>query len=95
MSPAPLVRPDVRLETEPMAPVSCESCGVTVEARKASWEQTSIQWDGVGDACFEKQISERPRGVEGTLFMGCGALRASIAAAIDRGDLTVVPEPEE
>ncbi|GAA1226322.1 hypothetical protein GCM10009676_05360 [Prauserella halophila] len=89
----PEVRPDVRLETAPMVPVSCESCGITVEARKSSWEQTSIQWHGDLDGCLERRAAPPPT-IAGTAFRGCTALRNTLSHAVDRGALPVLTESE-
>lgn len=84
------VRPDNRLADGPMTAVACETCGVTVQARKASWEQTSVQWDedAVGH-CLERRASSPGPGPNGAAFPGCQALRASIRAAAVRGELPV------
>ncbi len=84
------VRPDNRLADGPMAPVSCTTCGARVEARKSSWEQTTVQWhaDAV-ERCLERRASSPRSGPNGTAFPGCEALRASIREAAVRGDLAV------
>ncbi len=85
------VRPDVRLETAPMQAVSCGTCGARVQARKSSWEQTSIQWtDEAVASCVERRASSPRSGPNGATFTGCVSLRDSLREAAVRGDLDVV-----
>ncbi|GAA0382357.1 hypothetical protein GCM10009530_36410 [Microbispora corallina] len=86
------VRRDDRLADGPgMRPVRCDRCGAGVEARKASWQQTSVQWTAAAAAaCAERRAA--PGGQDGGLFLGCEALRASITRAALDGAL-VVPDP--
>lgn len=87
-------RPDVRLETAPMQPVACTTCGAEVLARKSSWDQSTLQWSAAAVAlCAERRTttsgtarSDRPNR---NAFPGCAALRASIREAAVRGDLDV------
>lgn len=84
------VRPDNRLADGPMTPVACRSCGAEVEARKSSWEQTSVQWhDDALERCLERRASPARPGPNGATFAGCQALRASIREAAVRGELPV------
>jgi hypothetical protein len=84
------VRPDVRLEAGPMTPVACATCGAGVEARKSSWEQTSIQWDAEAlGACVERRASSPRPGPNGAAFLGCAALDQALREAAVRGDLPV------
>lgn len=94
MSPAPKVRPDVRLENGPMQPVECTGCGAGVLARKSSWDQTTIQWTNEAmEACVERKQSlppnERPNR---NAFMGCGALKESVRVAAVKGQLDIQDE---
>lgn len=87
-------RSDVRLDDGPMRPVACRSCGAQVEARKASWDQTSVQWSAAALAqCLERRAapppSERPNR---NTFPGCGRLRESLRAAAVDGELPVQDE---
>lgn len=84
------VHPDNRLADGPMTSVSCTTCGAGVEARKSSWEQTSVQWsaDAV-ERCIERRASSPGSGSNGVTFAGCQALRESIREAAVRGDLPV------
>lgn len=83
-------RPDNRLENGPMVPVACQACGGTVEARKSSWEQTSIQWSGdAAQRCLERRASSPGSGPNGDAFPGCQALRDSIREAAVRGELPI------
>lgn len=87
------VRPDVRLADAPMQPVTCGTCGALVEARKSSWDQTSIQWnDAALAACVERRASSPRPGPNGATFTGCAALRDAIREAAVRGDLDVVDD---
>lgn len=84
------VRPDVRLENGPMTPVTCTTCGAGVEARKSSWDQTSIQWTTEALAtCVERRASCPRPGPNGATFLGCAALDQSLREAAVRGDLPV------
>ncbi|GAA3661915.1 hypothetical protein GCM10022237_22230 [Nocardioides ginsengisoli] len=89
-----VVRPDVRLENAPMSPVSCDTCGARVEARKSSWEQTSIQWHAADtERCLERRAAMPPR-IAGTPFGGCASLRTALSRAVDRGELPVLTEAD-
>ncbi|MGI5157608.1 ferredoxin [Microbispora sp. CA-102843] len=81
------VRPDNRLLDAPMQPLTCRRCGAGVEVRKASWHQTSVQWNAdAADACQER------RAAGPGVFPGCAALRDSIVQAALDGEIAV---PEE
>lgn len=81
-------RPDNRLDDLPMTPVECQTCRAVVNVRKASWQQTSIQWDELSSRiCPERPHIESPVGV--TDFPSCAALRESISQAALSGDLEV------
>ena len=91
------VRPDNRLRDAPMTPVTCGSCGARVQARKSSWEQTSVQWDADSIVrCAQRR--DAPRGtaaltmLRDTPFALCPDLRESIEAAVRRGALPVLDE---
>lgn len=87
---APTCRPDNRLADGPMVPVTCSGCGASVEARKSSWEQTSIQWTGdARERCLEGRASVRGAGPNGAAFAGCQALRDSVREAAVRGELPI------
>lgn len=87
------VRPDVRLDDAPLQPVTCGTCGGHVQARKSSWDQTSIQWSAEAlAACVERRASLPRPGPNGATFTGCAALRDAIREAAVRGDLTVVDD---
>lgn len=88
-------RPDVRLATAGMTAVDCASCGAHVTARKASWEQTSVQWDADALAtCWERRATRRGAGPNGGVFTGCQALRESLRTAAVAGALPVLDESE-
>lgn len=85
------MRPDVRLADGPMTPVECSACGARVQARKSSWDQTTVQWNADALAlCRERHVpllpSARPNS---SAFPGCGRLTASLRAAAVRGTLPV------
>lgn len=82
------VRPDVRLADMPMVPVACRACGAEVLARKGSWQQTSVQWTRESAAmCEERRTFEQ---LPGRIFLACGQLKESIAAAVAAGVVHVV-----
>lgn len=93
-----LMRPDNRLNDAPMTPVTCGSCGARVLARKSSWEQTSVQWNGAAaDLCKERQTVGANPSVDGAglrpgMFLVCTKLRTSIEAAAGAGSLPVLDE---
>ncbi|MHA7663480.1 ferredoxin [Mycolicibacterium sp. HS_4_1] len=81
-------RPDVRLADMPMVPVVCRACGAEVLARKGSWQQTSVQWTRDSAAmCEERRTFEQ---LPGRIFLACGRLKESIAAAVAAGVVHVV-----
>ncbi|GII37452.1 hypothetical protein Pph01_24550 [Planotetraspora phitsanulokensis] len=76
-----------------MRPLCCLRCGAGVEVRKASWEQTSVQWSAQAlGACLERQAARAADGGAGGLFEGCTALRESIVRAALEG---AIPVPED
>ncbi|MBE2997096.1 ferredoxin [Nocardiopsis sp. HNM0947] len=80
-----MVRTDERLiDGAPMQPVRCLRCSATVQARKASWQQTSLQWNAEAAGACEERPAER-----GERFEACGALRDSVRAAAVEGSLEV------
>jgi hypothetical protein len=79
---------DNRLDTMPMAPVTCRTCAARVLVRKSSWNQTSVQWNADASArCSERTV----RGSR-DVFLACSALRDSIIDAVRHGDLRIVDE---
>ena len=84
-------RPDVRLGGAPMSPVSCGTCGAHIQARKSSWEQTTIQWSAEAvAACVERRGAAARTGPNGATFLGCAALGRSLREAAVTGDLPVL-----
>ena len=82
------VRPDNRLADAPMSPVDCRTCGARVLVRKASWEQTSVQWTAPArQRCLELNQSGGQR------LPLCPQLRTAIDAAVLSGDLPVLTDP--
>ncbi|MBY0287066.1 MAG: ferredoxin [Mycobacteriaceae bacterium] len=88
------VRPDNRLADAPMVSVGCRRCGACVQARKSSWNQTSVQWNADASArCLERRDAEHlTEHAERGLFLACSALNGSIIDAVRTGDLPVVDE---
>lgn len=85
------VRTDDRLLDAPLVPIDCRRCGATVEARKSSWAQTSVQWDAAAlAACVQRREAVRRSG-RGSLLI-CSELRASLEDAAGRGDLPILGE---
>lgn len=80
------VRPDNRLEDAPMTGVACGTCGARVEARKSSWEQTSIQWD---TEALRTCAKRRAAGEGAMPFTGCRSLAAAIGEAAVSGRIRV------
>lgn len=86
-------RPDVRLADAPMQPVTCHTCEGQVEARKSSWDQTTIQWTPeTRAACVERRASSPRPGANGATFTGCSALRDSVREAAVMGELDVLSD---
>lgn len=87
------VRPDNRLDDCPMTRVGCPDCGARVEARKSSWDQTSIQWsEEAQQRCLERRAFVPRLGVNGAVFEGCHALRQAVRRAAVSGALPVVAD---
>lgn len=73
-----------------MVTVACTTCGAAVEARKSSWDQTSIQWSSAAlEACVERRASSQRPGPNGATFLGCAALGQALREAAVHGDLPV------
>jgi hypothetical protein len=74
-----------------MQPVACGTCGARVTARKASWDQTTVQWTAEAYAACAERAEARPRDdrPNRNAFAGCGALTAAIREAAVRGELDV------
>jgi hypothetical protein len=87
---------DERLLDAPMCAVECLGCAATVHVRKASWQQTTLQWNqSAQGACLERRTTVAAPGPNGATFPGCRALSASIRAAAASGHLPVVAERSE
>ncbi|MEV8637923.1 ferredoxin [Streptosporangium sp. NPDC051023] len=88
-----MTRQDNRLtDGTPMLPVRCHQCGAGVQVRKASWQQTSVQWSAEAVlACLERRASVPGDGPNGSAFPACEALRESIRRAALDG---VIPVPD-
>ncbi|MGE0216761.1 MAG: hypothetical protein AB7F42_32185 [Mycolicibacterium sp.] len=72
-----------------MRPVDCGTCGAHVLVRKASWEQTSVQWNAAA-----RQRCVDPQGNEEQPSSLCPRLRAAIESAVREGALPVLTEAE-
>ncbi|WP_227982589.1 ferredoxin [Nocardia spumae] len=82
---------DERIRDVPMAPVGCHRCGARVLARKSSRAQTSIQWDAASTAaCMERHAASA---LSEAGMRHCSALRESIWAAAESGELSVLDNP--
>ncbi|MFA1550982.1 ferredoxin [Actinomadura chokoriensis] len=75
-------RQDERLLDGPLVPVACRRCAAEVMVRKASWEQTSIQWNAAARAACVN-LGEDPHAT-------CPALRSAIQEAALTGAVRVV-----
>ena len=85
------VHPDNRLLDAAPVPVRCRRCEATVQVRKSSWAQTSVQWDAAAlAACVQRREAVRRSG-RGSLLI-CSELRASLEDAAGRGDLPILGE---
>ncbi|MCW4355699.1 hypothetical protein ONR57_20540 [Hoyosella sp. YIM 151337] len=73
----------------PACPVQCAQCGGTVRVRKNSLPHTSVQWTTGAVASCHEFAPRLATGTRCALIRHCGALRASIEAAVVRGDLGV------
>ncbi|TYK52850.1 ferredoxin [Actinomadura decatromicini] len=76
------VRQDDRLLDGPLLPVRCRRCDAEVLVRKASWEQTSIQWNAAARAACT--------GLKGDPHATCPALRSAIQEAALTGAIAVM-----
>jgi hypothetical protein len=73
-----------------MEPFHCTSCGASVEVRKSSWDQTSVQWHhDAMVSCLERQRTSPAAGPNGRVFPGCDTLRREIREAAVRGEITL------
>lgn len=74
-----------------MQPVQCSVCEAVVEARKSSWDQTTVQWTADALArCVERQQQPAPSDRPNRhAFTGCVALKESVRAAAVSGDLVI------
>jgi hypothetical protein len=78
------IRPDNRLADAPMQPLRCQRCDGPVLVRKASWEQTSIQWS-------EQAMEDCPN-LRTDRYRTCPDLRITIQQATLNGTVKVVDE---
>jgi hypothetical protein len=86
-----MIRPDNRLADLPMTPLECQRCHATVQVRKSSWQQTSVQWDEAGArTCLERRSSLSGGNIRDADFFTCAGLRESIAQAALSGQIPMV-----
>ena len=86
---------DNRLLDAAPVPVGCRRCAATVQVRKSSWAQTSVQWDAAGmAACAQRRAATALSGHDNGLFLVCSDLRAAIEDAARRGEVPIVDEAE-
>lgn len=86
-----MIHADNRLADLPMTPVECQRCHATVQVRKSSWQQTSVQWDEAGArTCPERRPSLSAGGIREADFFTCAGLRESIAQAALSGTISLV-----
>jgi len=71
------------------APLACASCGTAVLVRKHSEFQTSVQWTSDPVSSCEQFAAAAADGTPPGRFVGCSALRQSIADAFADGRLVV------
>jgi hypothetical protein len=91
-----VIHADDRLADLPMTPVECQRCHATVQVRKSSWQQTSVQWDEAGArTCPERRSSLSAGGIREADFFTCAGLRESIAQAALSGTIPMAEETFE
>ena len=71
------------------APIACASCGTRVLVRKNSEFQTSMQWTSDPLTSCVQFAAAAAAGTRPAQFVGCSALRQSIADAFAAGRLSV------
>lgn len=73
--------------------LACESCGVTVRAKKSSAQQTSIQWSAAAVRGCAEFGDRTARGEPTALVATCTRLRDSIGRAVRDGRLDTRTDP--
>ena len=73
--------------------LACDSCGVTVRAKKSSAQQTSIQWSAAAVRGCTEFADRTARGEPTALIATCTRLRDSIGQAVRDGRLDARQEP--
>ena len=87
------VRRDDRLLDAAPVPVNCPRCDATVQVRKSSWAQTSVQWDAPAmAACAKRRAAAALAGHDNGLLLVCSDLRATIEDAARRGEVPILDE---
>jgi hypothetical protein len=72
-------------------PVTCAACGAIVLAAKFSSQHTSVQWDAAAVGQCSEFARRTAAGEQTALIERCEAMRDSIDAAIEAGQLPVAP----
>lgn len=86
-----MTRVDERLDDTPMRRLQCLRCEATVQVRKSSWHQTSIQWSAEAvSVCHERRAAVGETADE--RFQACQALRDSVREAALNGEIEVIDE---
>jgi len=71
--------------------VTCGTCGAVVLAAKFSIQHTSVQWDAEAVRQCVEFARRTAAGEQTPLIERCEAMRRSIEAAVEAGELPVVP----
>ena len=83
-----MIHADDRLADLPMTSVECQRCHATVQVRKSSRQQTSVQWDeAAARTCPERRSFLSAGGIREADFFTCAGLRESIAQAALSGTI--------
>ena len=90
------IRTDDRLLDAAPVPVECRRCDATVQVRKSTWAQTSVQWNASAMAtCAQRRAAAALAGHDNGLFPGCSDLRATIEDAARRGRVPILDEVDQ
>lgn len=72
-----------------LAEVDCARCGARVRAKKASLQQTSVQWNAAAQRACPELRARAAAGQPTALLPGCPNLRDSIERAARDGRLEI------
>jgi hypothetical protein len=73
------------------AEVACSLCGAVVEVAKFSPQHTSVQWTAESVLRCAEFAPKVAHGGSSALIATCASLRASIDAAVEDGQVDVLP----